>query len=301
MMFLSDILGATLRIATPLVYGVVGETYTERAGILNLGIEGTMYAGAFFGFAATAVTGSLQLGLLAAIVVGVASGATMGLFSVTLGTSQHVAGIGITLGLIGISEFVNRLYFGSADGLRRIDSYQKLEPFGPDNIFSQYGLTYIAFLVVVPLGWWVLRSTSFGLGIRAVGENPEAADAAGLSVSFYRYAALMIGSALAAVGGAFITLATLGTFTLGIIAGRGWVVIALVIFGRWRIWRGVFGALVFAGVFSLQLRLRILPGWDAVPFELLLALPYLVVIAALAVSGRNIEYPGAYLKPYRRD
>ncbi|HZJ49094.1 MAG TPA: ABC transporter permease, partial [Acidimicrobiia bacterium] len=134
-----------------------------------------------------------------------------------------------------------------------------------------------------------------------VGENPEAADAAGLSVSGYRYAALVIGSALAAVGGAFITLATLGTFTLGIIAGRGWVVIALVIFGRWRIWRGVFGALVFAGVFSLQLRLRIVPGWDAVPFELLLALPYLVVIAALAFSGRNVEYPGAYLKPYRRD
>jgi len=301
MFLLLDVLAATLRNATPLVFGVVGETYTEKAGILNLGIEGTMYAGAFFGFAGAAVTGSLTFGLLAAIVVGVAAGAVMGLFSVTLGTSQHVAGIGLTLGLIGISEFVNRLYFGSSQGLRRIESYQLLEPFGGDNIFTQYGLTYIAFLVVVPLGWWVLRSTSFGLGIRAVGENPEAADAAGLSVSRYRYGALIIGSALAAVGGAFITLATLGTFTLGIIAGRGWVVIALVIFGRWRIWRGVVGALVFAGVFALQLRLRIVPGLESVPFELLLALPYLVVIAALAFSGRNVEYPGAYLKPYRRD
>jgi simple sugar transport system permease protein len=301
MVFLFDIIGATLRTATPLVFGVVGETYTEKAGILNLGIEGTMYAGAFFGFAATAVTGSLTLGLLTAVVVGVLAGAIMGLFSVTLGTSQHVAGIGLTLGLIGISEFINRLYFGSTEGLRRIESYQLLEPFGSGNVFSQYALTYIAFLVIVPLGWWVLRSTSFGLGIRAVGENPEAADAAGLSVSGLRYAALMIGSALAAVGGAFITLATLGTFTLGIIAGRGWVVIALVIFGRWKIGRGVFGALVFAAVFSLQLRLRIVPGWESVPFELLLALPYLVVIAALALSGRNVEYPGAYLKPYRRD
>jgi len=301
MVFLFDIIGATLRNATPLVFGVVGETYTEKAGILNLGIEGTMYAGAFFGFAATAVTGSLTLGLLTAVVVGVLAGAIMGLLSVTLGTSQHVAGIGLTLGLIGISEFINRLYFGSSEGLRRIESYKLLEPFGSGNVFSQYALTYAAFLIVVPLGWWVLRSTSFGLGIRAVGENPEAADAAGLSVSGLRYAALMIGSALAAVGGAFITLATLGTFTLGIIAGRGWVVIALVIFGRWKIGRGVFGALVFAAVFSLQLRLRIVPGWESVPFELLLALPYLVVIAALALSGRNVEYPGAYLKPYRRD
>ncbi|MEA2001636.1 MAG: ABC transporter permease [Actinomycetota bacterium] len=301
MTFIFDVLAATLRNATPLVFGTVGETYAERAGILNLGIEGTMYAGAFFGFAAAAATGSLWLGILTAIVVGTAAGALMAFLSVTLGTSQHVAGIGITLGLIGISEFVNRIYFGSADGLRRIEPFQLLEPFGPDNIFSQYGLTYIAFLVVAPLGWWVLRSTSFGLGVRAVGENPEAADAAGLSVAAHRYAALMIGGALMAVGGAFFTLASLGTFTLDIIAGRGWVCIALVIFGRWRIWRGVFGALIFAGVFSLQLRLRILPGWDAVPFELLLALPYLIIIGALAVSGRNVAYPGAYLKHYRRN
>ncbi|MDX2342251.1 MAG: ABC transporter permease [Acidimicrobiia bacterium] len=301
MTFLLEILAATFRNATPLVFGTLGETYAEKAGILNLGIEGTMYAGAFFGFAAAATTGSLTLGLLAAVAVGIAAGALMAFFSVTLGTSQHVAGIGITLGLIGLSEFINRLYLSGSGGLRRIEPYRLLQPFGSDNVFSQYGLTYAAFLVIAPLGWWVLRSTSFGLGIRAVGENPEAADAAGLSVAAHRYAALMIGGALMAVGGAFLTLATLGTFTLDIIAGRGWVCIALVIFGRWKVWRGMAGALVFAAVFSLQFRLRILPGWDAVPFELLLALPYLIVIGALAVSGRNVAYPGAYLKPYRRE
>ena len=301
MSFIFEVLGATLRNATPLIFGTVGETYAEKAGVLNLGIEGTMYAGAFFGFAAAVATGSLGLGILAAILVGLAAGAVMAFFSVTLGTSQHVAGIGLTLGLIGISEFVNRLYLGGSGGLRRIEPYRLLEPFGSDNIFSQYGLTYVAFLFIAPLGWWVLRSTSFGLGLRAVGENPEAADAAGLSVAGYRYAALMIGGALMAVGGAFFTLASLGTFTLDIIAGRGWVCIALVIFGRWKVWRGVVGALVFAAVFSLQFRLRILSGWEAVPFELLLALPYLIVIAALAVSGRNVAYPGGYLKHYRRD
>jgi len=301
--FLVDLLAATLRNATPLVYGTVGETYTERAGVLNLGIEGTMYAGAFSGFAVAFATGSPLLGLGAAVLVGLLAGAIMALLTVTLGANQHVSGIGLTIGLIGASEFANRLVFTGQEA-KRITPFPTLEapaalgPFAP--IFSQYGLTWVAFLAVVPLAWWLLHRTSFGLEVRAVGENPEAADAAGIDVFRTRYLALMLGGALMAVGGAFFTLALLGTFTLDIIAGRGWVCIALVIFGRWGIFRSVLGALIFAAVFSLQFRLRILPGWDQVPFELLLALPYLVVILALAISGRNVAYPGAYLKPYRR-
>jgi simple sugar transport system permease protein len=178
------------------------------------------------------------------------------------------------------------------------DPLAGLGPIGA--VANQYGLTYLAFLVVVPAAWWVLGRTPLGLSIRAVGENPEAADVAGISVFRVRYIALMIGGAFMAVGGAFITLAMLGTFTLDIIAGRGWVCIALVIFGRWRIFRGVLGALVFSAVFSLGLRLRITPGFEGVPNEIMLALPYVVVIAALALSGRNVPYPGAYLKAYRR-
>lgn len=303
MNFFVDLLAATLRNATPLVYGTVGETYTERAGVLNLGIEGTMYAGAFFGFAVAYATGSPLLGLLAAVVSGVLAGAILALLTVTLGANQHVSGIGLTIGLIGVSEFLNRLLFSGQEA-RRITPFPAFEApaiFGAlAPLFNQYALTWVAFLVVVPLAWWLLHRTSFGLEVRAVGENPEAADAAGINVSRTRYLALMLGGALMAVGGAFFTVALLGTFTLDIIAGRGWVCIALVIFGRWRIFRGVVGALIFAAVFSLQFRLRILPGWDDVPFELLLALPYLVVILALAISGRNVAYPGAYLKPYRR-
>jgi ABC-type uncharacterized transport system permease subunit len=298
--FFLAVLTATFRNATPLVYATVGETLVERAGMLNLGIEGTMYAGAFAGFAVAWATGSLWLGLGAAVVVGVGLGALMGLFAVTLGVNQHVAGIGITLLGIGASEFSNRLLFGGRGGdPPQIRSFGVLETFG-DGPLAQYGMTYAAFLVVVPVAWWLLNRTSLGLAIRAAGENPEAADVAGISVHRTRYTALMIGGALMATGGAFFTLALLGSFTLDIIAGRGWVAIALVIFGRWRIGRGVIGALIFAGVFALQLRLRILPGWGQVPFELLLALPYLVIIAALAMSGRNVAYPGAYLKPYRR-
>ena len=303
MTFLIDLLAATLRNATPLVYGTVGETYAERGGVLNLGIEGTMYAGAFAGFAAAFVTGSPLVGLVAAIAVGLLSGAVMGLLTVTFGANQHVSGIGLTIGLIGASEFANRLIFRGGE-LQRIDPMPLVNPLpdlGPASaIFSQYGLTWAAFVLVVPLAWWVLQRSSFGLEIRAVGENPEAADAAGVSVPRTRYLALMVGGALMAVGGAFFTLALLGSFTLDIIAGRGWVCIALVIFGRWRIGRGVVGALLFSLIYSLQFRLRILPGFGDLPFELLLALPYLVVIGALALSGRNVAYPGAYLKPYRR-
>ncbi|MBA2488174.1 MAG: ABC transporter permease [Chloroflexi bacterium] len=298
--FVFDILTATIRNATPLALGTIGETYAERSGVLNLGIEGTMYAGAFFGFATAFWTGSLELGLLAAVLVGLVAGGLMAFLTVTLGANQHVSGLGLTLLLIGVSEFGNRLAFGGGQSLRRIDPYPLVDPLELGGPFSQYALTYVTFLAFVPLAWWVLMRTRFGLAIRAVGEDPEAADAAGISVFRTRYAALMVGGVLMAVGGAFFTLAALGSFTLDIIAGRGWVVIALVIFGRWGIWRAVAGALLFSAVYSLQLRLRVTPGWQDVPFELLLALPYLVVIAALALSGRNVAYPGAYLKPYRR-
>lgn len=299
MSFVEDVAAATLRNATPLVYGTVGETYCERSGILNLGIEGTMYAGAFFGFLVAQSSGSLAVGLLAAIGCGLGAGALMGLLTVTFGTNQHVAGLGITLFLIGAADFVNRLQYRGSQEQAQITPFHTVDVFGID-VLSQYGLTYVAFLVVVPLAWWVLMRTTLGLNIRAVGENPEAADAAGVSVAKTRYLALLIGGALMGVGGAFFTLASLGSFTLNIIAGRGWVCIALVIFGRWRIGRAVLGALLFAAVYALQLRLRLLPSWSGVPFELLLALPYVVVILALVLSGRNVAYPGAYLKPYRR-
>jgi len=303
MTFFADIMAATFRNATPLVYGTVGETYTERAGILNLGVEGTMYAGAFFGFAVAYHTGDPWIGLLGAIIVGLMAGALMALMTVTLGANQHVSGLGLTIVLIGISEFANRLMF-TGSTLARIEPMPLWDPLaglGPiGTIANQYGLTYIGFFVVVPISWWVLMKTPLGLSIRAVGENPEAADVAGISVFRIRYIALMIGGALMAVGGAFITLAVLGTFTLDIIAGRGWVVIALVIFGRWRIFRGVLGALIFAAVYSLGLRLHITPGFEGIPNEIMLALPYVIVIVALALSGRNVPYPGAYLKPYRR-
>ena len=307
--FLVGLVAATLRVATPLVYAAVGEVFTERAGILNLGIEGIMFLGAFVGFTVAfqadqaGMAAYLWLGLLSAILAGIGMGLLMGFLTVSLGVNQHVSGLGITLLCTGLSLFGFRLVFGERAVLPSIDPFPQLAVFKSvpllGDIASQYLLTFIAFLVLVPLSWWLLFHTSPGLNIRSVGENPEAVDAAGLNVFRIRYLVLALGGGLMATGGAFLSLAQLGAFTPGIIAGRGWVCIALVIFARWQPVRAALGALLFGGVFALQLRLQTM-GFK-LPFELFLALPYLVTIAALALSSRHVAYPGAYLKPYRRE
>ncbi len=169
-------------------------------------------------------------------------------------------------------------------------------PLGP--LLSQYWLTYVA-LLLVPILAWLLRSTAFGLRLHSVGENPEAADIAGVNVHRVRYQALLVGGALMGLAGAFLTLAQLGSFTHGVVSGRGWVAIAIVIFGNWRPVRVLWGALLFGFVQALQLRLQ--AEGVAVPYELLLMLPYLVTIVVLALAGRNASYPKALLKPYRRE
>ncbi len=300
--FLVGLIAATLRVATPLILGTLGELFSERSGILNLGIEGTMFLGAFTGFAVAYLTGSLWLGLLAAILAGILAGLLMGVFTVTLGVNQHVSGLGITLLMTGISLFLYRVIFGERSVQPSIPTFSKVSPFGDTPIlgpiFEQYLLTYIA-IALVPLVWWVLYRTSFGLRLRAVGENPEAADAAGINVFRIRYIALAIGGGLMAAGGAFLSLAQLGSFIFGIIAGRGWVCIALIIFANWIPSRVLWGALLFGGVSALQLRLQ--STGAQLPYELFLALPYLVTILALVLAGRSATAPAALLKPYRRE
>ena len=294
-----DIICAMFRVSTPLIFASSGELISERAGVLNLGIEGTMYVGAFVGIAVAATTGSLWIGLLAAIASGVAAGLLMSFLSVTLGVNQHVAGLGITLALIAVSNTVNRILFTEQDGQVRVDPWSPLfeDLCAP---FDQYWLTYAALFLVIPAVWFVLNRTGIGLKIRAVGETPEAADAAVMRVSLVRYGAVTSGAALMAIGGAFITLAFIGSFTVDIIAGRGWVALALVIFSRWRVGGMPIGAFLFSFVYALQNRLRLIPEFADVPYEILLALPYVAVIIGLVISGRKMRYPGAYLKPYRR-
>lgn len=300
--FIIGLLAATLRVATPLIFATLGELFCERAGILNLGIEGTMFFGAFVGFAGAAISGNLWIGVLAAVIGGALSGLLMSLMTVRLGVNQHVSGLGITLLLTALSLFGFRLIFGENRVLPSITPFKQLEIFsnsevlGP--IFSQYTLTYIA-IAIIPVVWWILFRTNFGLNIRSVGDNPEATDAAGINVYKLRTSALVIGGALMAVGGAFLSVAQLGSFTFGIVAGRGWVCIALIIFGNWHPVKVLWGALLFGGVQALQSRLQ-LTGLK-LPYELFLALPYIVTILALTLAGRNASYPAALLKPYKRE
>ena len=297
-MNLVALLTATLVIATPLVWAGVGELIVERTGILDLGIEGTMVLGAFVGFVTAHATGSPVLGLLAAAGAGLVAGLVLGVFVVTLGLNQHVSGLALTLSLIAACEFTFRVQYGHGDRPRLAHAFTVW--FDGAGVLEQHWLTYVAFLVLAPLAWWVLRSTGLGLRLHAVGESFEAADVAGIHVNRTRYLALGIGSALMAVGGSFLTLAVLGSYTLDIINGRGWVCIALVIFAQWRVWPVVGGALIFAVTDALQLQLAITTAFDWVPREVMLALPYLAVIGALALWGKSVRYPASYLKAHRR-
>jgi simple sugar transport system permease protein len=299
---IATLIGATLRIATPILFAALGEMIVERAGILNLGIEGTMLLSAFTGFVVAEISGSLITGLLFAALAGILLGLLMGFLSVTLGLNQHVSGLGITLFASGIALFVFRVRYGGASTPPSLDeSFPRLPLFADpilEPIFNQYALTYVALLLVPVLAWWLLR-TSFGLRLRAVGENPEAADVAGINVYFVRYVALVVGGALMGIGGAFLSLAQLGAFQHGIINGRGWIAIAIVIFGNWQPWKVLAGALLFGGLDALQWRLQ--AEQIQIPHEFLLALPYIMTLVVLAVVGRNVSYPAALLKPYRRE
>lgn len=303
--FLITLMAATVRVATPLLLAAIGETYAERAGVLNLGIEGTMFFGAFVGFFVADMTGSLWIGLGGALLSGALAGLLMALLTVRLGVNQHVSGLGITLLLTGLSLFAFRLQYGGRATPPSIEPFPQVSPFAGvpilGTLLEQYLLTYLTFLLLVPLAWWLLYRTSFGLKVRAVGENPEAADAAGVNVFRIRTIALAAGGALMAAGGAFLSLAQLGAFTHGIVSGRGWVAIALVIFGNWDPLKVTLGSLIFGGTFALQLRLQAMGLQLPIPYETFLALPYLVTIVALVLAGRNASYPAALLKPYRRE
>lgn len=303
--FFIGLLSATLRMATPLILATLGETFCERAGILNLGIEGTMLFGALAAFLTTYFTGNLWLGIIAAIVSGILFGLLMGVFSVSLGLSQHVSGLGITLLATGLSLFTYRQIIGSPKVPPTIQTFQTLSipglskiPFLGPVLFDQYILTYIA-IILVPIASFILFKTRFGLSLRAVGENPEAADAVGINVFKTRYIALMIAGGLMSFAGSFFTLAHFNMFLYGMVGGRGWVSIALVIFANWNPTKVLWGALLFGGVDALQLRLQAI-GFN-IPYQLFLIMPYLLTIIVLILVARNASYPGALLKPYRRE
>lgn len=294
---------AAVRIATPLMFGVLGALICERAGVLNLGIEGIFTAGAMAGWLAVYLGASLWAGVAVAAGVGAAFGLVHAALTVPLGLSQHVAGIGVTLLATSLSYFTYRVYLPNVATPPRIAPFRPIDipglsdlPFLGPALFQQTPLTYLA-LALFGMAAFVLTRTPLGLAIRAVGENPAAVEAQGLSVHGIRIGAVVAGSALMAVGGAFLTMAAFNAFFFEMTQGRGWICIALTVFASWRPGKALVGALLFGAFDAFQLRLQLQAG-GIVPGQVFLMLPYLLSIAALILVARRADYPKALMIPY---
>ncbi|MFN0194747.1 MAG: ABC transporter permease [Aestuariivirga sp.] len=304
-LFTASIWAAAVRIASPLIFATLGELICERAGVLNLGIEGIMTVGAFTGWLTVYLGGDLWLGVLVAAMAGGMFGLLHAFLVVPLGLSQHVTGIGITLLAASLSYYVYRLV------LPEVTSPPKIEPFQPlhipglseipvigEALFRQTPLTYLAFLMVGIVAW-ILYKMPIGLAIRTVGENPAAAEAQGINVVAVRMGAVVAGSALMGIGGSFLTLSAFNSFFFEMVNGRGWICIALVVFGSWRPGKALLGALLFGAFDAYQLRLQQLAG-AFVPYQVFLMMPFVLSIIALIVMSRRAAYPRALMAPYRK-
>ncbi|RVU14380.1 ABC transporter permease [Methylobacterium oryzihabitans] len=296
---------AALRIATPLIFGVAGAVLCERAGVLNLGIEGIMTAGAMTGWLAVHLGAGLWGGVAVAAVTGALVGLLLAGLTVKLGLSQHVSGLAVTLLATSAAYFGYRLALPGAATPPRIVPFAPLDipvlsdlPVIGPILFRQTALTLLALGVVAVLAWFLAR-TPLGLAVRAVGENPAAVEAQGIDVHRLRLGAVVAGSALMAVGGAFLTLSAFNAFFFEMVAGRGWICIALTVFAGWRPGKALLGAVLFGAFDAFQVRLQQVAG-GAVPGQVFLMLPYLLSIAALLVGARNARAPKALMVPYVR-
>lgn len=298
---ISGIIHTMIGLATPFLYAAIGETFAQTSGVVNLGVDGIMLLSAFAAFYVTLVSGSLWLGLLAAAVVGLLMGLLMSLVSVTLKAEQGVSGIGLYMFGLGMSSLLFKILVGT---VKTIDGFKPLPiPFLSDipvagkMLFRTNILVYCAFLLV-PLAWWVLNKTTLGLKIKSVGQAPAAADSLGISVNGIRYLSVCIGSVLAGIAGASLSISLLNLFQDNLTAGQGFIAVALVYFGGWSPVGVLGGALLFSVVNSFQLWMQVLGA--KIPSNIAVMLPYLLTIIALTISVNRARQPAALNKPFER-
>jgi general nucleoside transport system permease protein len=304
------LLGSSVAFAMPTALAAVGETVAERAGVLNLGLEGMLLCGALASFLVAYYAHSVALGTVAGIAVGVALGALMAYLSVTLGTEQIINGIAIVLLAQGITAFTFEKLFGGGEqptipGIHDVNVplLHDIPGVGPI-LFEQNVLFYVSLALVIAVALLLTR-TRFGLKVRAVGESPAAADASAVSVARTRWLALLIGGGMAGMGGAVLVLGQLNLFETNVSGGRGWIAVALVIFGRWNPLFVLGGAFLFGFTDALQIRVQAVSGGIAstVPTEIFAALPYavtlIVMVAATVWAGRDAQ-PAALGAPFRK-
>ena len=287
---------AVLRIATPLILGTLGVLLCERAGVLNLGVEGIMVAGAFAGWLAVYSGLPLWGGVAVAAGVGAMLGLLHALLTVVLALSQHVSGLGITMLSTAMSYYAYRVLFPKVNTPPTIEPFKDMEWIKIPILNQLTPLTLLALLLVPAIGYFIYRMPA-GLALRMVGENPHAAESQGISVAATRTLSIVAGSALMGVAGSFLTLAAFNAFFFNMINGRGWICIALVVFASWRPNKALLGAVLFAFFDALQLRLQ-QSGTAGLPYQMYLMLPYILSIFALIVVARKAAYPQALIKPY---
>lgn len=302
--FIVGLLQATLRTTTPLLLAAIGEMFSERAGVLNIGLEGTMLVGTLIGFLVSYLSGNVWLGILGGAVAGSLIALIHAILSVSLGVNQTVSGVGINILCTGLSMTIYRVVFGPslisapmAPGQSpiHVPVLSDIPVIGPV-LFQQLPVVYVAF-ALAPVAWFVLYRTELGLKIRAVGEHPLAAETLGVNVRGIRYLAVLICGFLTGLAGTFLSLGLLNIFLDNMTAGRGWIALAVVIFGRWQPFGIVGAALFFGFADAFQLRLQAL-GFN-VPYQFLLMIPYvLTMIALISAVGRRSAGPGALGKPY---
>jgi ABC-type uncharacterized transport system permease subunit len=292
---LIPLLAAAVQSGTPILYATLGEIFTERSGILNLGVEGTMIIGALTGFLAAKATGNPYFAFVAAGLAGTCAASIHGLVCLVFQGNQVVSGLALTILGVGVANYLGTPYVGlTAPGFDPLPIPLLSElPIVGAIFFSQDLLVYLTYIITV-LMWIFLYNTRFGLSLRAAGEYPAAATAAGLKVVGYRWLGVLGGGFFMGLGGAYLSLAYTHLWTNNLTAGRGWIAVALVIFAFWRPGRAVFGAYLFGGIMALQLRLQ--ASGTQIPSSLLLMLPYALTVAVLVLSswwrGKTDE-PGA--------
>lgn len=300
--FFIGLFAGAIRLATPLLIAALGEIYAERSGVLNLGLEGIMEAGAIIGFLTTFITGSPWLGIFAAMVFGIFLGFIKAVMSVSLGTNQVINGLLITTLGTGIGLFVYRGYFGAT--APTIPIFEAINfpvlsdiPFIGPIFFSHNILVYLGLILAAVLGI-ILYRTTIGLKIKAVGENPKAADTLGINIFRVRYLCVMISGAMAGIAGAFITVGYLGIYGENLIAGRGFIAVVIAIFSRWSPYRCIGASLIFGAADALTIRLR--ATGIGIPYHLLLMVPYVLVVVLITITFRRAKPPAAITKPYKR-
>ena len=294
---------ASLRISTPLIFGVLGALLCEKSGVLNLGIEGIFVAGAMSGWLAVWLGAGLIGGVIVAGLAGAFFGLIHAILTVPLGLSQHVSGLGVTLFATSLSYFIYRTALPNVSSPPRIEPFRPIDipiisdiPFLGEIMGQQTAMTWLALLMVF-IVWFVLYKTPLGIAIQADGDNPNSVDAQGLSVYGLRIGSVVAGSALMGVGGAFLTMSAFDAFFFGMVNGRGWVCIALVIFASWKPGKALLGAVLFGAFDALQVRLQTEVG-AFVPGQIFLMAPYVLSIFALMIAARKADYPRALLTPW---